>query len=232
MRLENTIRFMARALPSGSRIHAIGRSGVRRVLSHALVIVGACFLAVTIGAYSWMAAEQHHLRTIEYKARSAPGFKTESNALVQPSANENVTMLSIPKIHLQAAVLEGTDRRTLLLAPGHLRKTALPGDPGNSVIAGHRDTFFRHVYELNPGDEIVVQRAGRQYRYVVSSKSIVGPHDTWIAGPTHDTRLTLVTCYPTYYIGPAPERAIVIAKPQAEVDSLAGQTGDNPKPQL
>lgn len=197
-----------------------------------LLAAGACFLAITLGAYSWMTVEQYRLTTMGSQAEPAHTLKPSSDVAVsvQPSTEQGVTLLSIPRIHLQAAVLEGTDRKTLLLAPGHLRKTALPGDPGNSVIAGHRDTFFRHVYELNVGDEILVQREGHQYRYIVSSKSIVGPQDTWVTSPTHESRLTLITCYPAYYIGPAPERAVVIATLHPDLDSSASQAADNPKP--
>jgi sortase A len=136
------------------------------------------------------------------------------------SAGQAVTLLYIPRIGLEAAILEGTNSKSLLLAPGHLENTPGPGEAGNSVIAGHRDTFFRHIHELAAGDDIFVRRGGRQYHYVVTNKSIVRPSDTWVASGTRDNRLTLVTCYPTYYIGPAPKRLVVVAELQADPDSI------------
>ena len=207
MNYELKSRLLAHLLAWWRRPSAISRRSTRRLSSLILLVTGSALLLLTLGAYAWMSVEQHRL-TADVKMPMSSGFPANGG---QTATDHGITMLRIPKIHLDAAVLEGTDRKTLLLAPGHLKKTALPGESGNSVIAGHRDTFFRHVYELNPGDEILVQRGGREYRYVVSSKSVVEPHDTWVAAPTSDARLTLVTCYPIYYIGPAPKRFIVKA---------------------
>lgn len=229
LRFENTTQLLAQTRAAWHKVRLVKPAASSRILGRLLVIVGACLLAVTLGAYSWMTVEQHRLTATQSRAERESGLTPVSNVATAVQTKPDVILLSIPKIHLDAAVLEGTDSKTLLLAPGHLKKTALPGDEGNSVIAGHRDTFFRHVYELNPGDEIVVQRAGHEYHYVVDSKAIVGPHDTWVTEPSHDTRLTLITCYPTYYIGPAPQRAIVIATLRPGIDS-AKQTASNAKP--
>ena len=126
--------------------------------------------------------------------------------------DDGLTRVSIPKINLDVIVVEGTNHRALRIGPGHLRNTPAPGDVGNSVISAHRDTFFRHIYELTKGDEIQVRRDGRTYTFQVTGKKIVQPNDTSILNNTPDARLTLITCYPTYYIGPAPERLIVFSK--------------------
>jgi sortase A len=99
------------------------------------------------------------------------------------------------------------------------------------VIAGHRDTFFRHVHELKKGDDIYIRRGTREYHYVVINKSIVAPDDIAVTYPTKDARLTLVTCYPTYYIGPAPKRLIVVATLQSTSGSstAAAAPGDGSK---
>src|SRR5262249_13937678 len=83
---------------------------------------------------------------------------------------------------------------------------------GNAVITAHRDTFFRHIFELEKGDEINIQRDGQVYRYEVTGKKVVAPTDLSVIRPTPDAQLTLITCYPTYYIGPAPERLVVFSK--------------------
>lgn len=129
-----------------------------------------------------------------------------------PTISPTLTRIEIPKINLDAMVVEGDSRRQLLLGPGHITRTALPGQPGNAVITAHRDTFFRHIFELSQGDQIVLQRNGQTFRYVVTGKKIVKPEDVSVLQPTQDTELTLITCYPTYYIGPAPERLVIFSK--------------------
>ena len=115
-----------------------------------------------------------------------------------------LTRLVIPKIDMDAIVIEGASRKELSEGPGHMKQTAQPGETGNAVITAHRDTFFRHIYELNKGDQIQVRRNGRTFTYAVTGKRIVMPEDISVIKPTNDPQLTLITCYPTYYIGPAP----------------------------
>jgi sortase A len=138
----------------------------------------------------------------------------EGAAAVKPAAlkNDGLTRLSIPSISFDAVIVEGTSHHALLLGPGHVEDTPAPGEAGNSVISGHRDTFFRHIHELEKGDEIVVQRNGKKFHYEVTGKHIVQPTDVSVLKPSKDAELTLITCYPTYYIGPAPERLIVTSK--------------------
>lgn len=93
-----------------------------------------------------------------------------------------------------------------------MKRTAQPGETGNAVITAHRDTFFRHIYELNKGDQIQVRRSGRTFTYEVTGKRIVMPEDVSVIKPTDNPQLTLITCYPTYYIGPAPKRLVVFSK--------------------
>ena len=178
------------------------RKRVRQQVSVFLISTGVSLVLLTASAYRWMHQEQQRLM-------SRQSLVTEISAV--SGAPQDVTLLSIPKINLEAAILESTTRKSLLLAPGHVEKTAWPGEGGNSVIAGHRDTFFRRLNELQNGDDVVVTRGQRQYHYVVSSKSIVNPSEISVTLPSSDARLTLVTCYPTYYIGPAPKRLIVVA---------------------
>jgi sortase A len=90
--------------------------------------------------------------------------------------------------------------------------SAIPGMPGNAVIAGHRDTFFRNVNKLRSGDSIYILRNGKEFRYVVVRRKIVAPTDLSVLRETKDRELTLITCYPTHVIGPAPLRLIVVAK--------------------
>ena len=119
--------------------------------------------------------------------------------------------IEISKIGLAAMILEGTDNRALRRAVGHIPETALPGQPGNVGIAGHRDTFFRSLRNIAMNDEITLTTLEGSFRYVVDFSEVVEPNDIDVLDPSSDSTLTLVTCYPFYYIGPAPRRLIVRA---------------------
>jgi sortase A len=109
-------------------------------------------------------------------------------------------------------VAEGTSPTVLQVAVGHLPGTALPGHVGNIVFAVHRDTLFRHLGQLKTGDVIRLIASGRQYVYTVTFTDIVCPNETWVLEPSSVQSLTLVTCYPFYYVGPAPKRFVVRAR--------------------
>jgi sortase A len=120
--------------------------------------------------------------------------------------------LEIPRLGISAIVLEGADDTTLRSALGHIPGTALPSEPGNIGIAGHRDTFFRNLREIQLNDQIRLTTAYGSYEYRVESLNVVEPSDTAVLdnGATHF--LTLVTCYPFDFIGHAPKRFIVRAR--------------------
>lgn len=124
----------------------------------------------------------------------------------------SLARISIPSIQLSAVIVEGTDPASLLMGPGHLTGTAEPGEAGNAVVSAHRDTFFRNITELTPGAAILIERGGRIFTYVVEGIKIVKPNDLSVAAPTSDNRLTLITCDPAYYPGPAPQRLVVTSK--------------------
>ncbi len=119
--------------------------------------------------------------------------------------------LEIPNLHLVAMVEEGADAGTLRRAVGHIPGTALPGGKGNVGLAGHRDTFFRGLRAIQVNDDIELETANGTYRYLVQSTQIVGPRDVQVLRPSTAASLTLVTCYPFYYVGSAPKRFIVRA---------------------
>src|SRR6185437_14849614 len=104
--------------------------------------------------------------------------------------------IEIRKIGLAAMILEGADNQTLRHAVGHLRDTALPGQPGNVAIAGHRDTFFRGLRNIIQNDEITLTTLHGSFHHVVDFSEIVGPEQTSVLAPSNDSILTLVTCYP------------------------------------
>jgi sortase A len=132
------------------------------------------------------------------------------HAMREPAASP-LAVLRIPKIRLEVAVLPGTDDRTLDRAVGHIEDTAPPGTDGNSGLAGHRDGFFRGLKDIAPGDAIVLETLDATETYRVERTWIVEPEDVSVLDPTSSRSLTLVTCYPFYYVGSAPQRFIVRA---------------------
>jgi sortase A len=135
-------------------------------------------------------------------------------ALLDP-APEPLAVLRIPKLRLEVAVLPGTDDRTLDRALGHIEETALPGTDGNLGIAGHRDGFFRGLKDIAPGDLIELDSMQGTDVFQVERTWIVDPQDVSVLDPTPTRTLTLVTCYPFYFVGSAPKRFIVRAVPVA-----------------
>lgn len=180
----------------------------RRVISLALVVIGIVLLGYVAGEYFGMYRSQKNLEA-EWQRQAATVSAPGAPAI---SPDQMLTRLEIPKIQVDSIVVEGASRRDLSEGPGHMKQTAQPGEIGNAVITGHRDTFFRHIYELNKGDQIQVRRSGRLFTYEVTGRRIVMPEDISVIKPTTDSQLTLITCYPTYYIGPAPKRLVVFSK--------------------
>lgn len=130
--------------------------------------------------------------------------------------------VQIARLNLSAMVREGVDNETLSRAVGHLPYTALPGQTGNFAIAAHRDTLFRALKDIQKDDRVTFQSQTETYTYEVVSTKIVKPSDLSVVQPQGSEKLlTMITCYPFYYVGSAPKRFIVQAK---LVDSnLAGQ---------
>jgi sortase A len=123
-----------------------------------------------------------------------------------------VSRLEIPRLAVSVMVAEGVAPQTLRLGAGHIPGTALPTEVGNVGIAAHRDTFFRALRGIHLGDEITLTTLDGSYRYVVEWTRIADPQERDVLAASNEPVLTLVTCYPFYYIGPAPQRFIVRAR--------------------
>ncbi len=132
----------------------------------------------------------------------------------RPAAKQGDVLgrIDIPRLGMSIAVLQGTNSRNLRLGAGHIEGTPLPGESGNSALAGHRDTFFRGLKNVRTNDEIRFQTATGLFRYAVDWVKIVEPDDITVLEPSSaESALTLVTCYPFYFLGPAPRRFVVRA---------------------
>jgi sortase A len=130
---------------------------------------------------------------------------------------EVIGEVEIPRLHLNVPVFEGDDAGILDLGAGHVPGTALPGQRGNICIAAHRDKDFRALRLIRPDDEIVLVTGRGELRFQVRATTIVTPNENQVLLPGPGRDLTLVTCYPFYFVGSAPRRFIVWAtKSRAE----------------
>jgi sortase A len=120
-------------------------------------------------------------------------------------------VLAIGKVHIRVPIFDGTDDLTLNRGAGWISGTAKPGDAGNIGIAGHRDGFFRGLKDIVEGDVITLTTSDQQADYIVDEIEIVTPERIDVLEPRGSPSLTLVTCYPFYFVGDAPQRFIVHA---------------------
>jgi LPXTG-site transpeptidase (sortase) family protein len=180
------------------------RGHMRQRLALFLTGVGLVLLLYVFGQYWQMYAGQRKL-ALEWRQQNA------RPASILSGDDDALFRLTITKINLDVVIVEGTSRKSLKIAPGPMEDSALPGSTGNSVIVAHRDTFFRHLDELQRGDEIYLRRQGEVYRFEVTGRRIVEPTDLSALRQSSSPQLTLITCYPTHYVGPAPKRLVVLA---------------------
>ena len=128
-----------------------------------------------------------------------------------PVMGEVLGQIEIPSLAFRAVILQGDSPEVLRRGVGHLPGTPMPGEWGNIALAGHRDTFFRPLRQIRPGDVITLQTFAQKFEYEVQSTIIVSPADTQVLEPSEGRELTLVTCFPFDYVGAAPNRFIVRA---------------------
>ncbi len=192
------------------------RSGAR-YFERALFLIA--FLALSYVA--WLEVDRHAYQRLEgarlAEAASIHAMSARGETSATPARDEErlasgvIGRLTIPAANVDAIVTEGVDDPTLRRAVGHIPNTALPGEPGNVALAGHRDTFFRGLAKLELGDPIQLVTTAGTYDYVVEDLRIVEPTETQVLAPGSTSTLTLITCYPFRYIGTAPQRFIVRA---------------------
>ena len=154
------------------------------------------------------------------QARSS--ISPKAGPAAAPKTDGLVGRITIPRLRLSVVVVEGVTKTALRRAAGHIPGTALPGEAGNVGVAGHRDTFFRPLKDLRIKDKIQFSTLKGDFKYEVESLKVVDPDDVGVLAPSGENVLTMVTCYPFYYVGPAPKRWIVRARqvpPQAALPS-------------
>ncbi len=201
-RLLLVVGFLMLAIYVGTRIHGI-------ILSRAEIVrfKNQQLLAQELNGGTEAAGKPPDFSL--WSAKRIQGYQDSLASHFEPA----MALLRISKLHLEVPVLEGTDDLVLNRAVGHILGTAKPGESGNVNvgIAGHRDGFFRGLKDVVVGDTIEIMTQKETETYVIDQIVIVNPSDVSVLAPRSRSSVTLVTCYPFYYIGSAPERYIVQA---------------------
>ena len=191
---------------------------MRRRIGLLLYVLGGLMLSFAAGRYGVGMAKADSARQAWDEAEGKAAVALARSVALHHGRRETpvdgapVARIVIPRIDLDEIVLEGVDADELNAEPGHLTGSAYPGEPGNAVISAHRDRHFNHLDALEVGDTIETESGTHHDSWVVVSKRVVGK-DERVLFRTPDATLTLTTCWPIRYVGPAPERLIVTAKP-------------------
>jgi len=197
-----------------------GASRTARAFEHALFAVAFAALGYWVFeacARSWhFATQEQRLLGLIHESRRGPEGAVVRGGLVG--------RLEIPRLGMAVIVEEGVEPRTLRRAAGHLPGTALPGEEGNVVVAGHRDTLFRPLRDVRSGDLLRFVTPDGVFEYQVTAAEIVEAHQVEVLEPRATREVTLVTCYPFGFVGPAPQRYVV----RAERAAAAGRPVQRP----
>jgi sortase A len=162
-----------------------------------------------LGAYGYATMEARWTQQ-DQRARFEREAAAQTPYVAAPGSL--VGMLDVPRLRMSLPVIEGDDDRTLKASVGHLPDTPMPWQRGNSAMAGHRDGLFRPLKGVAVGDEITFRTTSETIQYRVTATTIVKPDDVSVLAPRPRDALTLITCYPFSYVGPAPQRFIVHAE--------------------
>jgi sortase A len=183
---------------------------IQRVLFvWALSALAYCGFVLTDG-WLFQKREGHRLDQLLHERQNA---SAASRAVLATAATEGlIGRIVIERLGISVIVAEGVDLPTLRRAAGHIPGTPLPGQGGNVGISAHRDTFFRPLRNVRSDDLITVTTPAGEYRYRVVSTKIVSPEEVAVLDAGVNETLTLVTCYPFYFIGAAPNRFVVRAE--------------------
>jgi sortase A len=186
---------------------------MRNRLSTILLLTGSAVLVWCASVWTGIALFERweaHRWKVAPRPPTAASIPAPASPALQP--HQVFGWLDIPRLHISTAVVEGDDTPDLLYGAGHIPGTSLPGASGNIGIAAHRDTIFRALREIRPQDTIRIRTAWGEHDYSVEATKIVRPSNVEALNDAGYAELTLVTCYPFWYVGPAPMRFVVHAR--------------------
>ncbi len=180
----------------------------------ASILRGAYYFFLALGTLAlgyagYVVADAHSYQAIENWRFEHTNRRAEPRSLMK---GDVIGEIQAPRLGLKAIVVQGDSPKILQRAVGHIPETALPGEMGNVVLAGHRDTFFRPLREVRPGDVITLKTPDGDFQYRVESTAVVPPSDVQALEASSERTLTLITCFPFHYVGSAPNRYIVRAR--------------------
>jgi sortase A len=193
---------------------AKGAASVLRYVLRGVCYFFLAFGVLALGYAGFVFADSNAYQALEMKKFELSGRLSEPHILAE---GEVIGEIQVPRLGLSVMVVQGDSSASLRHAVGHLAKSALPGEWGNVVLAGHRDTYFRPLRDIRLGDEIRFKTLENNFEYVVESIEVVAPRDIRVLEVFTGNDLTFITCFPFYYVGPAPKRFVVRAR---EVENM------------
>jgi len=202
-----------------------GGREVRRALGWLLLVAGVGLLGFVGTGYGRGLMDRDAARRqwagIEARAalRSANAHLADRPGPI--AQGTPVSRLLVPQIDLDEVIVEGVGDAVLNAGPGHMPGTPLPGGAGNAVVSAHRDMHFRRLAELGIGDTVVTVTEYYRTTWRITGRRIVAASAASIF-PTSEASLTLTTCWPMRYIGPAPDRLLLSAEPLRPPEPVAG----------
>jgi len=194
-----------------TRIARRTRAYAIRIICRVLFVLGS----LALGYAGFGFGDSHLYQAVEIRKFERAAGPTKAQIFAE---GDVLGEIQIPRLEMDSIVVQGDSNAALRRAIGHVSESALPGQQGNIVLAGHRDTFFRPLRNVRQGDEIVLKTGNGSFHYRVESTEVVAPSDVQVMAPSNRYDLTFVTCFPFYFVGPAPKRFIVHA---VEVDAAS-----------
>jgi sortase A len=192
--------------PRRATIRARGaRASILRAASYFFLAVGL----LALGYAGYVVVDAHAYQAYEQSRFEAASLSQAPRLLVEGGV---IGEIEVARLHLKAIVVQGDSHTLLRRAVGHIPETALPGATGNVVLAGHRDTFFRPLRNIRLGDAITLKTPDGAFQYLVESTEVVPASNMEVLNASSGRILTLITCFPFDYIGPAPNRFVVRAR--------------------
>lgn len=190
---------------------------LRRSVGAALVTVGALVLCYVGYRYASGAFERDAARSAWAELEAHNAVASASSLANAPTHTTYATgtlvgRLLIPVVKLDEVIAEGVGDEELDAGPGHLPGSASPGEAGNAVISAHRDRHFHSLGRVAIGDTVITETRALRTLWVITDRRIVGRYQPSLF-PSAEPELTLTTCWPIRFIGPAPDRLILTAKP-------------------